>query len=360
MSKTLVGGAAAMCALVAGCASHDDIRALRRPTLPPTYVALADRQSTLRESVAIFEIDGAPEYRLFDGAAVITTRPTRADVNHMLRDWLSAADMLAPDVRHARYLLSVSFEDLHGGDIIPFTDKHAAARVRYTLTDMHTREIMFEQTYDASMQARMPGVTPEMVRMGIASGLIGAALAPSIRDSDHSEAWSAVAGGLLGSASATDSASHDTLLWDWPEAVLETAPRVADGLGIGMVGGALAESDDAVDAGTSDRKARWIGGATGATIGFLAAAPAGRPPEHWDSTSTIGAFDGTMRRRQAVRGMMRQNFDRFLFGLDQAHLIRVRRAVTCDELNPHGYGVALISATEDAVGYDCPTPPRRR
>jgi hypothetical protein len=254
------------------------------------------------------------------------------------------------------YLLSITFEELHGGDVVPFSDKVASARVHYVLNDARTGERLFDQTFEASLQARMPGVTQEMVRAAIASGIIGALIAPEVRDASDPAASAEGAGGILGADSAAWASEHETTVWDWPEAVIEAAPRVVEGLGIGLAGATLANN---VDASTSDPAARWTGGAIGAGIGFLAAAPTGRPPEHWDSAQTAGAFGGTERRHQAVRGMMEQNFDRFLFGLDQQGLLHIRRAVTCDELNPGGISVAFITETSDSVAYDCPITGRR-
>ncbi|HVK79611.1 MAG TPA: hypothetical protein VM915_03275 [Verrucomicrobiae bacterium] len=290
-SLKLLAGASALC--VAACASTEDVRALRRPELPPTYVAIADRDTPLHENVAVFEIVGAPEFVLFDAGAVITTRPTRHAVIHMLEDWLDDADMLADNLREADYLLTLSFVDLHGPDVIPFSDKDADATVHYVLERRMCRQlrqpncVAFEGTYQAHLQARMPGVTPEMTRAAIAGGIIGAALGGEIAD------------------------------------------------------------DNAV-------AARWDGAASGAALGFIAAAPTGRRVEHWDDTNAPGAFDGTLRRQQAVTGMMRQHFNRFLFALDDADLINVREAVTCEDLNSENIGVGIITTTSTQIAYDCP------
>lgn len=286
---TLLAGASCL----AACASTEDVRALRRPVLPPTYVAIADLGTPLHDNVAVYEIIGAPEFVLFDGGDVITTRPTRADVTSMLNTWLDDADMRAENLREADYLLSVTFVDLHGPNVIPFTDKNADASVHYVLERRMCRQlrqtncVAFEGTYDARLQARMPGVTPEMARAAIAAGLVGAAIA-----------------------------------------------------------------DDAAD--TDFVAARWEGAAYGAALGFVAAAPTGHPVEHWDDTDAPGAFDGTMRRQQAVNGMMRQNFNRFLFALEGADYVTIREAVTCEDLNSENIGAAAITSTATQVAYDCP------
>jgi hypothetical protein len=84
--------AGALCIAVSACATHADLQALRRPELPPRFVALADSTTVLHRSVALYDINGAPEFRLFDGNGIIATRPTRADVAHMFGAWLANAD----------------------------------------------------------------------------------------------------------------------------------------------------------------------------------------------------------------------------------------------------------------------------
>jgi hypothetical protein len=336
---------------VAACASSEDLRAMRRPPLPPDHVALVDRGMPLREAIAVYEINGAPEFRLLDEGGLIVTRPTRADVSAMLRAWLGDARMLAPDIAHADYLLTVEFVDLRGPDVIPFSDKTARATIRYQLRNRRTDAVLFEQTYEAALNARMPGMTPEMVRAALTAGLVGAALGPDIASSGDPASTAAAAGGLLGADSAAFAWSHDTLLWDLPEALLSAPPRLADGLGLGIVIGGYAGSGDYV---VGDVAARTRGAAAGAAIGLLAAAPDGGRAEEWDAPSAPGAFWGAERRRQAVEGMMRQNFNRFLFGLADARLITIREAVTCDELHPRGLNVGVITSNQTQVAYDCP------
>lgn len=50
---------------------------------------------------------------------------------------------------------------------------------------------------------------------------------------------------------------------------------------------------------------------------------------------------------------MRQSFDRFLFGLQDADLLHIRAGVSCSELNPDGHGAGVLTATEDSVAFDC-------
>ncbi len=335
----LMASVSALCAAAGACATSEDVRALRRPALPPTQVALADRHEELFENVALYEIVGAPEFRLFDGGDLYTTRPTRADVARHMRTWLNDTRLLAQDIAHADYLLTVEFIDVRGPNVIWFTDKNARATVRYQLINRRTRETRFVREVDAQLQARMPGVTEEMVRAAITGGLIGAALGPVYDDATDPVAAGAVGTAAIGADSAAWASWHQTLLWDWPVAMLDMEERISEGLAIGAVLGTTAADSS---------------GLAGAATGFFAAAPSGRPVERWNSAEHIGSFDGTERREQAVRGMLRQSFNGFLFGLDEAQLIEIREAVTCDVLNPYGYRTALRTTTRTQVAYDCP------
>ncbi|HRK64760.1 MAG TPA: hypothetical protein PLN53_10225 [Terricaulis sp.] len=399
---------AALCSIGA-CASTEDVRALRRPPLPPTYVALADHNTPLRDNIAVYEVLNVPEFRWFDGDAVFTTRPTRRDVNLLMNSWLRDANMLAPSIGEADYLLTLSFEELSGPDVVWFTDKNARAVVHYTLTCQrahsfrarmdygHSRshcaapgQVVFEGRFEASLQARMPGVTPEMFRSAVAGGVFGAMIGPEIAAASNVFATAMGAGAVMGDASARGVGTNafqfelnevlDALLLSWsplddlshydlveslglfssglvvaadnPRAALsyESSRRHAI-VGGGIIGGLAAGNESA---SIGDPAARWLGGASGALIGMYGAAPAGRPVEDWDSAEQIGAFDGTMRRHQAVGGMLRQNFNRFLFSLRDAELLRIRLAVPCADLNPGGYGTAVFASTSEVVGYDCP------
>ncbi len=339
---------------------------MHRPILPPGSVVIADPGDKLHQSVAIYEILGAPEFRLFDtDGDVITTRPTRAQVNGALRKWLWEADLLSEDVRHARYLLSVTFTDLHGPDVVWFTDKNAKATVRYLIQDARTRQVVFDRTFDAAFQARMPGVTEEMVRSAISEGLFGGLVGGVVNDG-HDESNAQIAAGIIGLPIAIDSGlfawGNDTLLWDRPDADANLTHRREDGLPRGLFwSGVGVHGTDILRGNLSDVEAGFTVGAVGALSGFFGAAPVGRPPESSDSPDAIGAFDGTRRRREANYQMLLQNFNRFLFGLDEADLIKFRRAVTCDELNPNGFGgPAIITHTAEVVAWDCDFPTGRR
>jgi hypothetical protein len=59
--------------------------------------------------------------------------------------------------------------------------------------------------------------------------------------------------------------------------------------------------------------------------------------------------------------MMLQHFNRFLVGLGDEDLLRIRRAVPCSELNEDVHrGPAVLVSTAEVVGYDCPSSARPR
>lgn len=343
--------------LLAACASQSDVRQMRRPALPPQQAILADPGEALYNSVALYEIVGAPEYRLMDAGVPFTTRPTRRDVRDWLNRWLLETRLLAPDVRRARYLLSVEFTGLRGPDLFLFSDKNASSSAIYRLTDVRTGLVVFEMQIDSAFNARMPGVTPDMVRQGITTAAFGGLLVGGVNSgSDVGDALAAVAftsflSPALGAAEAT---RLDTLLTD-PEQPGEIdrlrAPGVlVSGTVIGTLGVLVGK---ALPGDFTDLEAGLFGGLTSGVSGFLGAAPVGLSPERHDSSEAMGAFNGVHRRNQAVAFMLRQSFSRFLLGLAEDDWISVRRAVPCEELNRDVRGNVLLIATDSAVGYDC-------
>ena len=186
MFKKLAAAALAATA-VSACATQEDVRTMRRPPLPPGFVALASQGEKLHKGIAIYEINGAPEFKLFDEGDVYTTRPTRRQVRNYLNSWLLEADLLSEDVAHARYLLTVTFEELSGPDVVWFTDKRASAKVRYRIEHARTREVIFDRTFDSAFRARFPGVTEEMVRSAISQGLTGSAVGALANDMSNEQ-----------------------------------------------------------------------------------------------------------------------------------------------------------------------------
>lgn len=359
MSSRFASPSAIALAMLAGaCATQEDVRALRRPSLPPEHAVLAAPHEDFYEAIAIYEIVGAPEHLFFEEGDLLTTRPRRHEIHAWLRGWLGEARMLSPSVRRSRYLLTVHFESLSGPDVWWFSDKSAGARVRYTIEETQSRRVVFDATYDAAFEARMPGVTEEMVRGAVWNGLFGALTVGSVNnvnDEYDAQAATLAIGPLSGLNGALFGNAHDMLGWDREDVWNYGAPSVHDGFWRGAASGVLGASlADASQGNMTDFEAGALGGLTGALGAFTGAAPIGKLPDDWDEPSMIGAFDGTRRRRQVVHGMLEMSFNRFLLGLADSSLVRVRDAVPCEELNPYGRrGPAILVSTRDSVAYDC-------
>lgn len=279
----------AACCVTIGCASSEDVRALRLPTLPPERIALADSGSPAFENISVYE------FRVMDGetdTALVSTRPTRRDVIEAFSDWLSDSRLLAPSLADSRYLLNITFEELRGPDVIPFSDKQASAIVHLQLVERLSGAVVMSSSHEVSLRARMPGITPEMTRAAAISGFSA---------------------------------------------------------------GFVAYGANEASSGLSNAQAGVAGGVVGAIAGLVAAAPDGLPPEQWDSPEVLGSFSGTDRRETAVDGMLRQSFNHFLFDLEDRGWLTIRAAVTCASLNPDGMrGPAIVTSTMDSVAYDCP------
>jgi hypothetical protein len=138
--------------------------------MPPLAVAKASPARAFYRNVAVQAVEGAPEFRWFDGGAVVTTRPTRVQVVESLNDHLRHAEMLAPSRLDADYMLYTTFEDLRGPnvwtgdrqaglgprDLPPGALAHGRGRAR--------------KTFDASYESRWTGITP------------GGVTAPAVRE----------------------------------------------------------------------------------------------------------------------------------------------------------------------------------
>uniref|UniRef100_UPI00143C65B4 hypothetical protein n=1 Tax=Caulobacter sp. SSI4214 TaxID=2575739 RepID=UPI00143C65B4 len=162
---------ASAAAALGACATRDEVAALRQPPLPPAVVAKASPARAFYRNVVVQSVEGAPEFRWFDGGGVVTTRPTRVQVVQSLGDHLRKAEMLAPSRLDAEYMLYTTFEDLRGPNVWLGTDKLASARVTFRLVRWRTGEVVREKTIDAAYEARWTGVTPEIARAAIAGPL---------------------------------------------------------------------------------------------------------------------------------------------------------------------------------------------
>ena len=153
--------------LLTGCATEEGRRLARQPPLPPAFVAKADAYRGFYHNVTIEEVFGTPEFALFGGGSLISTRPTRAQVLNVLQDDLARTDMLAPSRQSGEYMLYVKFEDLHGPDVWLFSDKQASAKVSFRLVRWRTGELIKRADIAVAYQAQFNGITlhdPEITR----------------------------------------------------------------------------------------------------------------------------------------------------------------------------------------------------
>ncbi|MGR4864335.1 hypothetical protein [Caulobacter sp. LARHSG274] len=351
-SSNLVKSALTVCAaalLLAGCASSDEMRALRQPAMPPVAVAKASPSRPFYRNIAIQEIQGAPEFRWFDGGAVMTTRPTRTQVLDQLSVHLEGADMLAPRL-DAEYMLYVQFDELRGPDVWLGTDKLASARITFRLVRWRTNELVRERTVETSYRAQWSGITPDMVRAGIA-GPIGVA-----RDSADAPIGGFLGGALLlgyfvdGRLAVPISAAPLLAIPGGQQAALVGGPeRFGPGFDAALVTAIAAAS---ARGSFSELEFALAGGAVMGTGAAAGPAPVVRPVA---SGGTISSeFSGTARRFAATRGLIDLAFDQFMGDLRDDGSVIYKRAVSCRALNPEGYRGAHLAETADAYAVDCP------
>jgi hypothetical protein len=350
-SSNLVKSALAVCGaalLLAGCASSDEMHALRQPAMPPVAVAKATPSRAFYRNIAIQDIQGAPEFRWFDGGAVMTTRPTRKQVFDQLSAHLERADMLTSRL-DAEYMLYVQFDELRGPDVWLGTDKLASAHITFRLVRWRTNELVLEKTVETSYRAQWVGFTPDMVRAGIA-GPIGVA-----RDSAIAPVGGIVGGVVLGyfvNDNLAVSIFHAPIagLLGANEAVEVGGPdRAGPGFGAAFT--------TALAVGTArghftDLEAMLAGGAILGSAGASGPAPSTRPVAAGDVIT--GQFNGTARRFAATRGLVDLAFDQFMGDLSRDGSVIYKQAVSCRALNPDGYRGAYLAETDRAYGVDCP------
>jgi hypothetical protein len=334
--------------LLAGCASSDEMRALRQPAMPPIAVAKASPSRPFYRNVSIQEVQGAPEFRWFDGGAVMTTRPTRTQVLDQLTAHLERADMLAPRL-DSEYMLYVQFEDLHGPDVWFGTDKLASARITFRLVRWRTNELVVERTVETSYRAQWSGFTPDVVRAAIA-GPIGVA-----RDSAAAPLGGALGGILLGYY------VNETLVVSIVDAPLAGVFGGNDAAAIGGPDrygpgfGAAFTTAVAVGGASgrfTDLEAMLAGGAIMGAAGAAGPIPVSRPVGAGQSLTS--QFNGTARRFAATRGLIDLAFDQFMGDLSRDGSVVFKKAVSCRTLNPDGYRGAHLTETDSVYGVDCP------
>ena len=335
-------------AVLTGCASSDQMRALRQPAMPPVAVAKAAPSRAFYRNIAIQDVQGAPEFRWFDGGAVMTTRPTRKQVFDQLAAHLDRADMLTTRL-DAEYMLYVQFDDLHGPDVWWGADKLASARITFRLVRWRTNQLVVEKTVETSYRAQWVGFTPDMVRAGIA-GPIGVA-----RDSAVAPLGGALGGIALGYfVNEKLVATIADVPWAGPlganEAVAIDGPdRYGPGFGAALVT-ALAVST--ARGRFTDLEAMLAGGAILGAAGMAGPTPVARPVAAGETIT--GQFNGTVRRFAATRGLIDLAFDQFMGSLSQDGSVVYKQAVSCRTLNPDGLRGAHLAETANAYGIDCP------
>lgn len=335
LKKTVAVMGVGLTLLTSACASQDTLRLMRQPPMPPISVPRASPFKDFYKNISIQEVDGAPEFRWFDGGGVVTTRPTRVQILRFLTRQLDEANLLAPSRIASEYMLYVKFDELKGPDVVLFSDKLASARVTFTLVRWRTGQVVRTKTIEAHYLAKFPGIPPEVVRAAIA-GPIGVSkdrvLAP--------------VGGAIGGAAAGYLANLATAVY-----VLDRTRYV-----LYVENGWLyvldVDHDKRLVLGKSksltDFEAVLTGGLVGAVVDGTVA----------DLTMPAGAtggeyFDGRKRRLAATWGLMDLVLDQFFVDLSKDGEVVFKPAVSCQSLNPGSYR-ATITETADAVGVDCP------
>lgn len=331
-----------------GCASDHDLALMRQPELPPLLVLKAASGGEFDHNVFLQEVSGAPEFRWFDGGAILTTRPTRVQAIRMLKEKLDNADMLAPSALDADYLLRVRFNDLRGPDVIPGSEKLASASVTFTLCDRrHPGRVRLEKTVEASYRVRWVGVTPEAVRAFIAGpigvtkdnapapvgGLIGGAvLGYYLNDALVLKVAETPLAGLLGAdQAALTGGAAATPYGFWSS--------FATGLALSTARGHYSDVEAALAGGLIS----GVGAATGPLVN-----------PHIETAGEVTAFNGTERRFAASRGLVAVAFEDFMSGLAPSGAVLAKRAVSCAALNPHGTRISYVAETPTEYALDCP------
>jgi hypothetical protein len=323
MKTTIAAAGIGLALFTSACATRDTVRLMRQPAMPPVAVPKASPLKDFYRNVSIQEVEGAPEFRWFDGGAVVTTRPTRVQVLQFLTRELDSADLLAPKRIDSEYMLYVKFEELRGPNVWLFTDKLASARVTFRLVRWRTGQLVREKTFETSYVAKFPGIPPEVVRAAIA-GPIGASKDRVI----------APVGGAIGGA---------TQAWLYNHAIYVYA---VDGDADGDVDDLRVKIGKAIY--MTDFEALLAGGLLGAITDGVAAAeamPVGATEDEY--------IDGRTRRLAATWGLMNLLLDKFLVDLSKDGEVVLKTAVSCRSLNPGSY-TYTITETADSVGVDCP------
>jgi len=316
--------------------------------MPPAKVAKANPWREFFQNVAIEEVVGTPEFRWFDGGAVLTTRPTRKQVLKDLRAHLDRADFLAPSRIDAEYMLYVNFDELRGPNVWFGTDKLSSAHITFRLVRWRTNQLVKEKTIEASYRAKWAGVTPEIARAAIA-GPIGVADDSPFRP----------VGGVLGGLVVGYYVNENLVvrIYDTRLAGVLGAYQAAEIGGPGRASdGYWAAVASALAVGTArgrftDFEAMLAGGLISGAGAAMGPVEVSRPIS---VGSEIGAFDGTARRYAATHGLLDLAFDEFMSDLAHDGSVVYKTAVSCQSLNPYGTSIAVTRETDAAYAIDCP------
>jgi hypothetical protein len=339
--KTTVAAAGIGLALfTSACTTPATLRLMRQPPLPPVAIPKASPLKDFYRNISIQEVDGAPEFRWFDGGGIITTRPTRVQVIKFLTQELDNADLLAPNRTDSEYMLYVKFEDLKGPNVWLFTDKLASAHVTFKLVRWRTGQVVREKTVETSYLAKFPGIPPEVVRAAIA-GPIGVS-----KDRVIAPVGGAIAGAAEGyvanlatAARVIDPVKTDAYLYVLDNADYLYIIEKEDGGRRLVIGKHKA---------LTDFEAVLAGGVAGGLVDGITAAEA-MPAGATDSEYV----DGRKRRLAATWGLMDLLLDQFLVDLSKDGEVVFKNAVSCASLNPGAYRYN-VTETAEAVGVDCP------
>lgn len=320
--------------LLSACASRDEVAALRQPGLPPLAVAKASPARPYYRNVAVQAVEGAPEFRWFDGGGVITTRPTRAEVTAGLNQHLLGAEMLAPSRLDAEYMLYTTFDELRGPNVWWGTDKLATARVTFRLVRWRTGELVREKTVEAGYNVHWTGATPEIARAAIGGALVGVGLGYYVNQNHIVDISDAPIAGAIGGLEAASIGGPRQ--WG-PGFASAFSAAVATGTAAGRF---------------QDLEAMLAGGVIGAA--GAAAGPAPVQRQVAANSEITSAFNGTTRRAAATRGLMALAFDMFMNDLSRDGSVVYKTAVSCRALNGDAGRGPYLAETASAYAVDCP------
>ncbi len=320
--------------LLAACASRDEVAALRQPPMPPLAVAKASPARPYYRNVTVQAVEGAPEFRWFDGGDIITTRPTRAEVAGGLNRHLLRAEMLAPSRLDAEYMLYTTFEDLRGPNVWWGTDKLATARVTFRLVRWRTGQLVREKTVEAGYRVHWTGATPEIARSALGGALLGVGLGYYVNQNHVVSIADAPIAGVIGGLEAASIGGPDR----W-------GPGFATAFSAAAATGAAAGR-------FTDLEAMLAGGVIGAA--GAAAGPVPVPRQTAADSAIPTTFNGTVRRAAATRGLMDLAFDIFMNDLSRDGSVVYKTAVSCRALNGDAGRGPFLAETATAYGADCP------